>query len=227
MTTIVVEAKNEKVQQSKTVTETIHYHTANGKQIVADKEMKVNFTRTGVKNLVTGEITWNNWNKDKESFNEVPSPKVSGYTASPAKVAAQTVTPNSEDLVFTVTYTKDQQTHPTIPDNKPNKPQKETVPKHEQKTQDKLIHEYGYKKRADGRLVDHTGHVYPASSKVKENGAIYSEKGELLSVGSRRKHELPQTGLHDNSLIAAIGSLLAGISIFGLLGGRKKKDDDK
>lgn len=95
------------------------------------------------------------------------------------------------------------------------------------KTQDKLIHEYGYKKRADGRLVDHTGHVYPASSKVKENGAIYSEKGELLSVGSRRKHELPQTGLHDNSLIAAIGSLLAGISIFGLLGGRKKKDGDK
>ena len=69
--------------------------------------------------------------------------------------------------------------------------------------------------------------LIPASSKVKENGAIYSEKGELLSVGSRRKHELPQTGLHDNSLIAAIGSLLAGISIFGLLGGRKKKDDDK
>ena len=50
---------------------------------------------------------------------------------------------------------------------------------------------------------------------------------ELSTVGSRRKHELPQTGLHDNSLIAAIGSLLAGISIFGLLGGRKKKDDDK
>ena len=227
LTTIVVEAKTEKVQQAKTVTETIHYHTANDKQLFADKEMEVNFFRTGVKNLVTGEITWNNWNKDKESFNEVPSPKVSGYTASPAKVAAQTVTPNSEDLVFNVIYTKNSQTHPTIPENKPNKPQEEKVSKQETKTQDKLIHEYGYKKRADGRLVDHTGHVYPASSKVKENGAIYSEKGELLSVGSRRKHELPQTGLHDNSLIAAIGSLLAGISIFGLLGGRKKKDDDK
>ena len=227
LTTIVIEAKTEKVQQSKTVTETIHYHTANGKQIVADKEMKVNFTRTGVKNLVTGEITWNSWNNAEEIFNEVPSPKVSGYTASPAKVAAQTVTPNSEDLVFNVIYTKNSQTYPTIPENKPNKPQEENVSKQETKTQDKLIHEYGYKKRADGRLVDHTGHVYPASSKVKENGAIYSEKGELLSVGSRRKHELPQTGLHDNSLIAAIGSLLAGISVFGLLGGRKKKDDDK
>ena len=227
LTTIVIEAKTEKVQQSKTVTETIHYHTANGKQIVADKEMKVNFTRTGVKNLVTGEITWNSWNNAEEIFNEVPSPKVSGYTASPAKVAAQTVTPNSEDLVFNVIYTKNSQTYPTIPENKPNKPQEENVSKQETKTQDKLVHEYGYKKRADGRLVDHTGHVYPASSKVKENGAIYSEKGELLSVGSRRKHELPQTGLHDNSLIAAIGSLLAGISIFGLLGGRKKKDDDK
>ena len=227
LTTIVVEAKTEKVQQAKTVTETIHYHTANGKQLFADKEMEVNFFRTGVKNLVTGEITWNNWNKDKESFNEVPSPKVSGYMASPTKVAVQTVTPNSEDLVFNVIYTKNSQTHPTIPENKPNKPQEENVSKQETKTQDKLIHEYGYKKRADGRLVDHTGHVYPASSKVKENGAIYSEKGELLSVGSRRKHELPQTGLHDNSLIAAIGSLLAGISIFGLLGGRKKKDDDK
>ncbi|MDU1020733.1 LPXTG cell wall anchor domain-containing protein [Lactobacillus paragasseri] len=227
LTTIIVEAKTEKVQQSKTVTETIHYHTANGKQLFADKEMEVNFFRTGVKNLVTGEITWNNWNKDKESLNEVLSPKVSGYTASPAKVAAQTVTPNSEDLVFNVIYTKNSQTYPTIPENKPNKPQEENVSKQETKTQDKLIHEYGYKKRADGRLVDHTGHVYPASSKVKENGAIYSEKGELLSVGSRRKHELPQTGLHDNSLIAAIGSLLAGISIFGLLGGRKKKDDDK
>ena len=227
LTTIVVEAKTEKVQQAKTVTETIHYHTANGKQLFADKEMEVNFFRTGVKNLVTGEITWNSWNKDEASFNEVLSPAASGYTASPAKVKAQTVTPSSEDLVFNVIYTKNSQTHPTIPENKPNKPQEENVSKQETKTQDKLIHEYGYKKRADGRLVDHTGHVYPASSKVKENGAIYSEKGELLSVGSRRKHELPQTGLHDNSLIAAIGSLLAGISIFGLLGGRKKKDDDK
>jgi hypothetical protein len=47
--------------------------------------------------------------------------------ASPAKVAAQTVTPNSEDLVFNVTYTKNSQTHPTIPENKPNKPQEENV----------------------------------------------------------------------------------------------------
>ena len=226
-TTVIVEAKTETVQQTETITETIHYQTADGKQIFADKEMEVNFTRTGVKNLVTGQITWNSWNKDEEIFNEIPSPVVSGYTASPAKVTAQTVTPSSENLIFTVIYTKDQQTHPTIPDNKPNKPQKENVPKHEQKTQDELIHEYGYHKKNDGRLADHTGHVYPAGSKVKENGAIYSEKGELLSVGSRRKNELPQTGLHDNSLIAAIGSLLAGISIFGLLGGRKKKDDDK
>lgn len=176
-TIVIVEAKTETVQQTKTVTETIHYQTADGKQIVADKEMEVHLTRTGVKSLVTGEITWNSWNNDEEIFNEVPSPVVSGYTASPAKVIAQTVTPNSENLVFTVTYTKDQQTHPIIPDNKPNQPQKETVPKHEQKTQDELIHEYGYKKRVDGRLVDHTGHVYPAGSKVKENGAIYSEKG--------------------------------------------------
>ena len=229
-TIVIIEAKTETVQQTKTVTETIHYHTTDGKQLFADKEMKVDFTRTGVKNLVTGEITWNSWNKDEASFNEVLSPAASGYTASPAKVAAQTVTPNSKDLVFNVTYTKNSQTHPTIPENKPNKPnkpQEENTSKQETKTQDELIHEYGYKKRADGRLVDHTGHVYPAGSKVKENGAIYSEKGELLSVGSRRKHELPQTGLHDNSLIAAIGSLLAGISIFGLLGGRKKKDDDK
>ena len=229
-TIVIIEAKTETVQQTKTVTETIHYHTTDGKQLFADKEMKVDFTRTGVKNLVTGEITWNSWNKDEASFNEVLSPAASGYTASPAKVAAQTVTPNSKDLVFNVTYTKNSQTHPTIPENKPNKPnkpQEENTSKQETKTQDELIHEYGYKKRADGRLVDHTGHVYPAGSKVKENGAIYSEKGELLSVSSRRKHELPQTGLHDNSLIAAIGSLLAGISIFGLLGGRKKKDDDK
>ena len=208
-----------------TPTRTIVVTDPSGKQTTVTQT--VNFTRTATFDEVTGEITWNNWNKDKESFNEVPSPKVSGYTASPAKVAAQTVTPNSEDLVFNVIYTKNSQTYPTIPENKPNKPQEENVSKQETKTQDKLIHEYGYKKRADGRLVDHTGHVYPASSKVKENGAIYSEKGELLSVGSRRKHELPQTGLHDNSLIAAIGSLLAGISIFGLLGGRKKKDDDK
>ncbi|WP_049148037.1 mucin-binding protein, partial [Lactobacillus gasseri] len=206
-------------------TRTIVVTDPSGKQTTVTQT--VNFTRTATFDEVTGEITWNNWNKDKESFNEVPSPKVSGYMASPTKVAVQTVTPNSEDLVFNVIYTKNSQTHPTIPENKPNKPQEENVSKQETKTQDKLIHEYGYKKRADGRLVDHTGHVYPASSKVKENGAIYSEKGELLSVGSRRKHELPQTGLHDNSLIAAIGSLLAGISIFGLLGGRKKKDDDK
>lgn len=220
----------------KDVTRTINYEGLSTAQLAqipeTQKAQTVEFTRTAKYDLVTGKIVVNSegsWTAvdGKDIFADFTPFAFAGYTASPAKVAAQTVTPNSEDLVFNVIYTKNSQTYPTIPENKPNKPQEENVSKQETKTQDKLIHEYGYKKRADGRLVDHTGHVYPASSKVKENGAIYSEKGELLSVGSRRKHELPQTGLHDNSLIAAIGSLLAGISIFGLLGGRKKKDDDK
>ncbi|NBH87247.1 adhesin, partial [Lachnospiraceae bacterium] len=63
------------------------------------------FTRTGAKDAVTDEITWNAWSQAQE-FGAVTSPVLKGYTADKTEVAAQSVTADSANTEVTVTYTK-------------------------------------------------------------------------------------------------------------------------
>ena len=95
----------ENVTEDKTVTRTINYIYADGTQAVAPNVATKTFTRTGVKDTVTGEITWNAWSQSQE-FGAVTSPVLKGYTADKAEVAAQSVTADSANIEVTVTYTK-------------------------------------------------------------------------------------------------------------------------
>lgn len=99
------------VNDSKTINEIIHYVYDNGTQAQPDyKAMPITFTRTGQKNLVTGEITWGNWKQSANQFDEVKTPAVTGFTPDVASVNSIPVTlNNTNDIVKTVTYTANNQ----------------------------------------------------------------------------------------------------------------------
>ena len=87
----------ENVTEDKTVTRTINYIYADGTQAVVPNVATKTFTRTGIKDTVTGEITWDAWSQAQE-FGAVASPVLKGYTADKAEVAAQSVTADSKIL---------------------------------------------------------------------------------------------------------------------------------
>ena len=71
----------------------------------------VEFERTGVKDLVTGEITWNAWNSNSETFPVYNIKEQKGYDSyvngvKATEVAAVTVNPDSSDITDTITYVK-------------------------------------------------------------------------------------------------------------------------
>ena len=71
----------------------------------------VEFKRTGVKDLVTGETTWNPWNSNNETFPVYNIKEQKGYDSyvndvKATEVAAVTVNPDSSDITDTITYVK-------------------------------------------------------------------------------------------------------------------------
>ena len=89
----------------KTVTRTIIAEVPNGKQ---EETQTAKFTRTGTKDLVTGDITWSDWSPAQE-FDAYTAPVVPGYTPSKATVERATVTADDKDTTTTITYTADAQ----------------------------------------------------------------------------------------------------------------------
>ncbi|MCH3990226.1 MAG: YSIRK-type signal peptide-containing protein [Lactobacillus sp.] len=71
----------------------------------------VKFTRTGSKDLVTGDTSYTDWQADgTDTWAEVSVPTVSGYTPSQATIAAETVDPKTAtDQTVTITYTANDQ----------------------------------------------------------------------------------------------------------------------
>ena len=94
--------KTAPVKDTKTVTETVHYVYEDGTKAHDDVQKEVTFTKTGTKDLVTGEEK-SNWSKSKE-FEEVVSPEIAGYTPDQEKIDSVTVSHDSKDIVRIVTY---------------------------------------------------------------------------------------------------------------------------
>ncbi|KRN28363.1 hypothetical protein IV38_GL001362 [Lactobacillus selangorensis] len=95
----------EKGTDTKTIISTIHYVMSDGSPAPTDKIQTLTFTRPQTTDQVTGEITYGNWNAASAIFAAVTSPVKTSYTADQLKVPAVTVTPDSENLTTTVTYT--------------------------------------------------------------------------------------------------------------------------
>ncbi len=125
-----IKAINEKV----TVNETIHYVYEDGSKAHDDYQATpLVFTKTGTKDLVTGEekATWTK----SQKFAEVASPEIPGYTPDQAVVPAVEVAHGDNDVVRTVTYSKNiEPQEPTTPTDNPvtpkapEEPQQPTTP---------------------------------------------------------------------------------------------------
>lgn len=89
---------------SNVISETVHYQFEDGTKAADDYNAKhVVSSRIGHKDLVTGQTIWDSdWSK--ETFPEVTSPHINGYTADLAKIDAQNVDGTSQDIVKTVVY---------------------------------------------------------------------------------------------------------------------------
>lgn len=81
-------------EASRTVTQTIHYVDQNGNPIAPDHTASRHYTRTGDKDLVTGQITWSAWtiaDGENGAFDAVESPDIPGYTPDMPMISRQPI----------------------------------------------------------------------------------------------------------------------------------------
>ena len=97
----------QKVNRQDTVTSTINYKFEDGKIAQPTVTQTKQFTEDGIKDLVTGKITWTPATPQK--FDDVTTPAISGYTPDKDKVAGSTVNFGDKDITVTVTYTPNKQ----------------------------------------------------------------------------------------------------------------------
>ena len=91
------------------ITRTIHYVYSDGHTAKPDNVLSLKFTGTETRDNVTKQITETKWNKESQNFPEIASPLISGYTANQTLISDMTVTPNSDNIVQTVTYNPNKQ----------------------------------------------------------------------------------------------------------------------
>ena len=113
-------------QLTKTITQTVHYQDQAGHTLQADTIRTLTFTRSGMKDAVTGVATYRDWAPTKLNFTAVSAPTIAKYHALTATTQAVAITAASADDVQTLTYALDVPT-PTKP-VKPTKPAKPTKP---------------------------------------------------------------------------------------------------
>ena len=113
-------------QLTKTITQTVHYQDQAGHTLQADTIRALTFTRSGMKDAVTGVATYRDWAPTGLNFTAVSAPTIAKYHALTATTQAVAITAASADDVQTLTYALDVPT-PTKP-VKPTKPAKPTKP---------------------------------------------------------------------------------------------------
>lgn len=109
---------SEKVEDYKTITQTIHYQFADGSQARPDHVATVQFTRTGIRNILNNTTIWNAWQLKTPSqlsnnghWPDVTSPTIQGYTPSQKVVSDNSqLSADSSNVGVTVVYTKNVET---------------------------------------------------------------------------------------------------------------------
>ena len=95
----------EPTNDSHSVTRTINVTNPDGK-VVTTKQMAT-ITRTGTKDLVTNQVTWNNWSTATLPAYEVPT--IAGYTPSETNIDAVHVTNDTQNSTINIIYTGNKQ----------------------------------------------------------------------------------------------------------------------
>ncbi|EPR94809.1 hypothetical protein M059_06905, partial [Streptococcus mitis 18/56] len=98
------------LDNKESVSRTIHYVYEDGSKAKDDVVETLNFKRWSRINLVTGQIFFQDWTTNDDTFDKVVSPTIAGYTADKSEIPAVSgVKAKDQDRVETVTYRKDAQ----------------------------------------------------------------------------------------------------------------------
>ena len=98
------------MDNKESVSRTIHYVYEDGSKAKDDVVETLNFKRWSRINLVTGQIFFQDWTTNDDTFDKVVSPTIAGYTADKSEIPAVSgVKAKDQDRVETVTYRKDAQ----------------------------------------------------------------------------------------------------------------------
>ena len=81
---------------------TVHYVMDDNSEAPSDNKQTLSFTENGIQDLVTKHIDWTTANS--QTFKDVVTPKVAGYTPDQDKVTGPTVNFGDNDVEVTVTY---------------------------------------------------------------------------------------------------------------------------
>ena len=98
----------QKVNRQDTVTSTINYKFEDGKTAQPTVTQTKHFSEDGVKDLVTGKITWDEAKPQK--FDDIATKSIVGYTPDKDNVAGSTVKFGDQDVEVIVTYHNNVQT---------------------------------------------------------------------------------------------------------------------
>ena len=90
------------VSRQDTVTSTIDYKFEDGKTAQPTVTQTKYFNENGVKDLVTGKITWDE--AESQKFDDIATKSIVGYTPDKDNVTGQTVKFGDKDIEVTVTY---------------------------------------------------------------------------------------------------------------------------
>ena len=227
---------------TKTVTRTINYVDANGKQIAPSVTQTITFTRNATVNEVTGQVTYTDWQPSgNDDYNAVDSPVVKGYTPTQKAVEAENnVSVNSTDQVVNVVYTADK---PATPEHKPSEPAK----KPQAPVEKPADHVQPSKKPVQTAkpAAGQSSKVETVKKAVSTKQASSANEGTVrvaeqstaiekqtpnnsAAQPNESKNTLPQTG-EDSANHSLFGELLIALS--GLLGffgiGKRKKDKEE
>lgn len=213
------------VTDQKTITETIKYQYADGSQAAKDYQKTITFTRTGEKDA-QGNITWNDWNKEADTFPAVSSPNISGYQADQPRIESQPVTADSKDLSFTVTYTKvnsnnpaptPEPTNPSQPDNNPQQP---TSPIEKPDKPETPLTPTVPNKQDKGPI--NPSKINGPSKNTQINAKAAPQTISGINKEQKAKETLPQTGESENSLgIIGLGITFL-ITLLGIANSKRK-----
>ena len=100
----------ENLDNKESVSRTIHYVYKDGSKAKDDVVETLNFKRWSRINLVTGQIFFQDWTTNDDTFDKVVSPTIAGYTADKSEIPAVSgVQAKDQDRVEAVTYRKDAQ----------------------------------------------------------------------------------------------------------------------
>jgi len=206
------------VSDQKVVTETIHYVYEDGTQAAPDKQVTITFDRTGSQDQVTNTVTWHNWTSTTAQFDAQVSPTITNYIAKPSSVAAvDGITPTSQDIEMTVTYTQNKATSTSTDDDvvDPGTPkdQAETT----QVTKTTALSPAVVKATKTGQSVE-VGTVQPAAGQPNKLRATNRQTMSVAAKSQTEQQRLPQTAETATSWLALAGvGLMALLSAIGIV----------